>query len=81
MDTYKDKGDKDTYSLMAKAEEVIPNRFLLSRILTKRIRQLNRGYKPKIKVDEKTPSIETALKEIIGRKLQYVGVDKSEIQP
>ncbi len=70
----------NTYSLMAKAEEVIPNRFLLSIVLTKRIRQLNSGYKPKIEVEEKTPSIEIALKEIIERKLEVVGIDKSEIR-
>lgn len=69
----------NTYSLMAKAEEVIPNRFLLSRVLTKRIRQLNSGYKPKIEIEEKTPSIEIALQEIIERKLEIVGIDKSEI--
>lgn len=70
----------NTYSLMAKAEEVIPNRFLLSIVLTKRIRQLNSGYKPKIEIEEKTPSIEIALQEIIERKLEVVGIDKSEIR-
>ena len=68
------------YSLMAKAEEVIPNRYILSKILTKRVRQLNSGDKPKIEVDEKTPSMEIALKEIIEKKLDLVGVDKSEIR-
>ena len=68
------------YSLMAKAEEVIPNRYILSKILTKRVRQLNSGDKPKIEVDEKTPSMEIALKEIIEKKLDLVGIDKSEIR-
>ena len=70
----------NTYSLMAKAEEIIPNRYILSKILTKRVRQLNSGYKPKIKIEEKTPSMEIALKEIIEKKLDLVGVDKSEIR-
>ena len=68
------------YSLIAKAEEIIPNRFILSKVLTKRVSQLNSGYKPKVEVEEKTPPMEIALKEIIERKLDLVGVDKSEIR-
>ena len=69
-----------TYSLMAKAEKIIPNRFILSKILTSRIRQLNSGSKPKIEVEGKIPLMEIALKEIIERKLDLVGIEKSEIR-
>ena len=69
-----------TYSLMAKAEEIIPNRFILSKILTSRIRQLNNGDKPKIEVERKPPPMEIALKEIIEKKLDFVGIEKSEIR-
>jgi len=70
----------NTYNLISKATKVISNRFLLSKILTDRIRQLNGGSKPKVEVKEKTPSMEIALKEIIERKLNIVGIDKSELQ-
>lgn len=68
------------YTLMANAEKVIPNRFILSKVLTLRVRQLNSGYKPKVEVEEKTPPMEIALQEIIERKLEIVGIDKSEIR-
>lgn len=67
-------------SLVADAGNVITNRFLLSRVLTKRIRQLNGGAKPKVEVEDKTPSMEIALQEIIEKKLEITGIADFELQ-
>ena len=76
------KGEKDMSleSLMTKAGKVIPNRFLLTRVLVKRVRQLNSGYKPKVEVKEKTPSMEIALMEISEGKIELAGINEPEIQ-
>lgn len=63
----------NTFTLMEEAAKVITNRFLLSRVLTMRIRQLEKGSKPKIDVEEKAPFMETALQEIIAGKIELVG--------
>ncbi len=68
----------DTYSLMADAAKVIPNRFLLTKIATDRIRELQRGSKPKVDVEEKTPLMQIALKEIAENKIELVGFEESE---
>lgn len=67
------------HDLLAKAAEVIPNRFLLTKILFDRVRQLQSGAKPKVKVEEKTPFEDIALKEIGEGKLELVGLEKSGI--
>lgn len=64
-------------TLMVKAALVIPNRFLLTKILSDRVNQLQRGRKPKVEVEEKTPFLEIALQEIAEGKLELVEVKKT----
>lgn len=67
------------HDLTAKAADVIPNRFLLTKILADRVKQLQRGAKPKVEVEEKTPLVDIALKEIGEGKLELVGLEKAGI--
>lgn len=63
------------YSLIADAGKVIKNRFLLTKIVIDRVKQLEKGRKPKVEVEENTPHMEIALKEIIEGKIELVGLE------
>ncbi len=69
----------DTSSLIEKAGQVIKNRFLLTKIIIDRVKQLEKGAKPKIDVEEKTPLMEIALKEIIEGKIDLIGIEETEV--
>lgn len=63
------------YDLIASAGKVIKNRFLLTKIIIDRVKQLEKGRKPKVEVEENTPLMEVALKEIIEGKIELVGLE------
>lgn len=65
--------------LIAEAGLVIKNRFLLTKIIIDRVKQLEKGAKPKIDVEEKTPLMEIALKEIIEGKIELIGIEETEV--
>lgn len=69
----------DYHELTTKAAKVIPSRFLLTKILSDRVKQLQSGAKPKVKFEEGTPLMEIALKEIADGKLELVGLEEAEI--
>ena len=68
----------NTQSLIEEARKIYPNRFLLSKIVMERVKQLQDGSKPKVDVEEKTPFLDIALKEIIGRKFEVTNLEELE---
>ena len=69
----------NTQSLIAEARKIYPNRFLLSKIIIDRVKQLEEGAKPKIEVEEKTPFLDIALKEVIEGKLKVTNLEELEL--
>ncbi len=69
----------ETSGLIAEAGLVIKNRFLLTKIIIDRVKQLEKGAKPKIDVEEKAPLMEIALKEIIEGKIEIRGIEETEV--
>ncbi|MFV1950488.1 MAG: DNA-directed RNA polymerase subunit omega [Nitrospinota bacterium] len=64
--------------LKSRALEKISNRFLLVKMLSKRIRQLDKGADPLIETNESTDSMEIALREIIEDKVRIAEIKKED---
>lgn len=57
---------------LAKVQKMIPNRFLLVKIASERLQQLNKGAKPLVELDSDSMSLsEIALKEIAEGKIHF----------
>jgi DNA-directed RNA polymerase subunit K/omega len=70
----------NTENLIEEARKIYPNRFLLSKIIIERVKQLQEGAKPKVEVEEKTPLLNIALKEIIDGKFEVINLEELELQ-
>ncbi len=70
----------NTESLIEEARKIYPNRFLLSKIIIDRVKQLQEGAKPKVEVEEKTPLMNIALKEIIEGKFEVINLEELDLQ-
>jgi len=66
----------NTQSLIAEARKIYPNRFLLSKIIIDRVKLLQEGAKPKVEVEEKTPFLDIALKEIVEGKIEVTNLEE-----
>jgi len=66
----------NTQNLIAVVRKVYPNRFLLSKIIIDRVKQLQDGSKPKVEVEEKTPHLDIALIEIIEGKMEVINLEE-----
>ncbi len=64
--------------LKSRALEKISNRFLLVKMLSKRIKQLDKGADPLIETNESTDSMEIALREIIEDKVRIAEIKKED---
>ena len=58
-----------TSHLVEEALKHVPNQQVLVNIVSKRVRQLNRGERPLVEVGLRTGLADTALLELIGQKL------------
>ena len=66
--------------LIEAARKIYPNRFLLTKIVIDRVKQLQEGAKPKVEVEEKTPLLNVALKEIIEGKFEVINLEELDLQ-
>ncbi len=69
----------NTESLIEEARKIYPNRFLLSKIIIDRVKQLQDGAKPKVEVEEKTPLFNIALKEIVDGKFEVINLEELDL--
>ncbi|MBI1987272.1 MAG: DNA-directed RNA polymerase subunit omega [Nitrospinae bacterium] len=66
-------------SYLAKVLKMIPNRFLLVKVASERLQQLNKGAKPLVDLDSDSMSLsEIALKEIAEGKIQIDFLSKAK---
>jgi DNA-directed RNA polymerase omega subunit len=71
-DFRKGRGLMEDVSYLTEALRVIPNRYQLVKVISERVRQLNKGAKPLVNIDEShyLSLVEIACKEIVQGKLK-----------
>jgi len=72
-DNYRGRALMEEVSYLTEALKIIPNRYQLVKIISDRVRQLNRGAKPLIEIGEaaRMSLVEIACKEIVEGKLKF----------